>query len=252
MRIAVVALAIVSSSILSSCMLTSPGRPMRVLDYADQGSHRARGLLVFLHGLGDNAASFDRWGLVDRAKQLGFDAIAVGSHFGYYRGFTLVEALEHDVLTPARTMGYRNIWIVGVSMGGFGALSYAQAHPDDVDGVMLFAPYLGEEEVLTEIRSAGNLGEWEPGDLEAMEDGRPRQTRKVWVWIREQLQARNQSGTPIYLAYGTEDPGAADHALLGTFLPPGRVVTRSGVHKWTTWAPLSETVFDAALGASAE
>lgn len=245
MRFAV--LALLALLALSSCMLTSPGRPMRVLDYADQGSHRARGLIVFLHGLGDNAGSFERWGLVDRAKQLGFDSIAVGSHFGFYRGFTLVEALEQDVFGPARTMGYRNIWVVGVSMGGFGALSYAQAHPDDIDGVMLFAPYLGEEEVVAEIRAAGNLGEWEAGDIDAMEDSRPRQTRKVWVWIREQLQARNQSGTPIYLAYGTEDPGAADHALLGTFLPEEHVVARPGIHKWTTWSPLSETLFAAAL-----
>ena len=220
---------------------------MRVLDYADQGAHRARGLVVFLHGLGDNAASFRQWGLVERAKSLGFDSIAVGSHFGFYRGFTLVDALEHDVFGPARTMGYRNVWVVGVSMGGFGALSYAQAHPDDVDGVMLFAPYLGEPEVVAEIRQAGNLGEWEAGDVAAMEDSRPRQTRKVWLWIREQLQARNQTGTPIYLAYGTEDEGAAEHALLAHFLPEGRVIARPGIHKWTTWSPLSELLFAAAF-----
>lgn len=219
---------------------------MRVLDYADQGSHRARGLIVFLHGLGDNAASFERWGLVERAKQHGWDSIAVGSHFGFYRGFTLVDALEADVFSRAQAMGYRQVWIVGVSMGGFGALSYAQAHPEDIDGVMLFAPYLGEPEVLAEIREAENLGEWESGDLATMEDSRPRQTRKVWVWIREQLQARNRSGTPIFLTYGTEDPGASDHALLGGFLPSDRVVARPGNHKWTTWSPLSEQLFDTA------
>lgn len=240
MRYAVFAL------LLQSCMLTSASRPMRVLDYADQGAHRARGLIVFLHGLGDNAGSFERWGLVRRASEHGWDSIAVGSHFGYYRGFTLVEALEQDVFAPARAMGYRNIWVVGVSMGGFGALSYAQAHPRDIDGVMLFAPYLGEAEIIAEIRDAGNLGEWEAGDIAAMEDSRPRQTRKVWVWIREQLQARNQTGTPIYLAYGTEDPGAPDHGLLGRFLPEDRVIARPGVHKWTTWSPLSEQLFDAA------
>ena len=231
-------------------MLTSATPPMRVLDHTTRGARNARGLVVFMHGLGDNAGSFERWGLVDTVREHGWDSIAVGSHFGFYQGFTLVERLQEDVIAPAVAMGYRNIWLVGVSMGGFGALSYAEAHPQDIDGVVLMAPYLGEPEVIAEIRENESLGDWDAGNVDAMEDGRPRQSRKVWVWIREQLQARRGRGTPIYLGYGTEDDGAENHALLARFLPSDRVLARAGIHKWTTWGPISEDLFPVAFGGS--
>jgi pimeloyl-ACP methyl ester carboxylesterase len=45
---------------------------------------------------------------------------------------------------PARSAGYREIWIAGISMGGLGALSYAVKYPGHLDRVLLLAPYLGE------------------------------------------------------------------------------------------------------------
>ncbi|MEM9067626.1 MAG: alpha/beta fold hydrolase [Myxococcota bacterium] len=224
--------------LLSGCFLSSPTPPLRFLDHTTSPA-QARGLVVFLHGLGDNAASFERYGLVETAREYGWDSIAVGSHFGFYRSFSIVDRLEQDIIGPATRMGYRKIWIVGVSMGGFGALSYAQAHPEDIDGVVLFAPFLGEPAVVDEIREQG-LNEWRGAMPD--EDGRPRQTAKIWRWVRAQIESRE---TPIYLGYGTEDRGAESHAVLANELPEEWVVRRPGVHKWTTWAPLSETLFRA-------
>ncbi len=228
---------------LAGCMLTSATPPMRVLDHSARGPSRAEGLVVFLHGLGDDAGSFARRGVVDVVHRQGWDAVAVGSHFGFYRGFTLVERLQQDVVGPARAMGYRRLWLVGVSMGGFGALSYAEAHPADIDGLVLVAPYLGEAEVLAEAR-AGNTA-WRPGDLASMEIGRERKSREILAWLME--QTRSEHGMPIFLGYGTRDRNADSHRWLARLLPPNRVYARAGAHKWTVWAPLLAELLPSAL-----
>lgn len=235
--------------LLAGCMLTSATPPMRALDHTARGPARAEGLVVFLHGLGDDAGSFERRGVVDAVQAQGWDAVAVGAHFGFYRGFTLVDRLAEDVIGPARAMGYRKLWLVGVSMGGFGALSYAEAHPRDVDGVILMAPYLGEAEVLEEVRRAG-ADAWDPGELATMEDGRDRQSRAVLAWLV--AQARSPRGVPIFLGFGSEDPSAENHRWLASLLPPDRVFTRAGGHKWTVWAPLFDELIPRALGQRAE
>ena len=47
----------------------------------------------------------------------------------------IVVEQEQDVLAPARAAGYRQVWLLGVSLGAFGALAHAAEHPDAVDGV---------------------------------------------------------------------------------------------------------------------
>ncbi len=231
--------------LLAGCLLTSATPPLRVLDHTVRGPGRSEGLVVFLHGLGDDAGSFERRGVIDAVHAQGWDAIAVGAHFGFYRGFTLIDRLAQDVVGPARAMGYRKLWFVGLSMGGFGALSYAQAHPRDVDGLILIAPYLGEARVLAEVRRDGPEV-WEPGDLEAMTKGRERKTRAVVAWLLE--QTRSERGMPIFLGFGVEDPGAEGHRWLASLLPPDRVYPRAGGHKWTVWAPLLDELLPVALG----
>lgn len=226
----------------TGCFLTSPTPPLRIDDHATLGPSRADALVVFLPGFGDDGGVFDRYGLIDAVRAHGrYDAVGAHAHFGFYRDFAVMPRLEEDLVGPARAMGYRKVWLVGTSMGGFGALSYAAAHPRDVAGVVMMAPYLGEPAVLDEIRAQG-LDAWEPGDVDAMEDGREKVTRRNWRFVREQLA--RPGGMPIVLGWGEQDPGVPEFELLATALPEGRLFHRPGGHGWATWSPLFDTILE--------
>lgn len=230
--------------VLGGCFLASPTPPMRVMDHAPRGPERAEGLVVFLPGFGDDGGVFDRYGLVAILNdETRFDALGAHAHFGFYRDFSVLPRLEQDVIGPALRMGYERIWLVGTSMGGFGAVSYAAAHPDEVAGVIIMAPYLGEPEVLAEIREQG-LADWDPGELDGGDD-RAWVTRRNWSWIREQLQ--DPEGTPIYLGYGEQDPGVPEFQLLEALLPEERVVHLPGPHGWAAWTPIFDRLADRAF-----
>jgi pimeloyl-ACP methyl ester carboxylesterase len=232
----------------SACALSSPTPPMRSLRSVETGPGGAEGLVVLLPGLGGGPWRFRDNGVMTAIQgETGYDVVAPRAHFGFYRHFTVIERLHEDIIGPARVAGYRKLWLVGVSMGGFGALMYAEEHPERVAGVFVVAPFLGEGAVLDEIRrTEGGLAHWEPGDLAAMAEGRPRKSREVWAWIKRQLYGPAPR-VPIYLAYGRDDRSAEDHALLGRELPEDHVVTRAGGHKWKVWRHLVHSFVDGVL-----
>ena len=67
------------------------------------------------------------------------DVIAADAHFGYYRARSVVDRLHEDLIAPVADR-YERVWLVGISMGGFGSALYAMEHPDVVDGVIMLAP----------------------------------------------------------------------------------------------------------------
>ena len=119
-------------------------------------------------------------------------------------------------------------------MGGSGALASAQRYPALVDGVVLVAPFLGDSDLLREIRAAGGVAAWTP----------PRDpgTWDVEVWRSVKAWSNAGDGPIIRLAYGTEDRAAGPHALLAAALPPNRVHTLPGGHRWEVWSRLWDSV----------
>jgi enterochelin esterase-like enzyme len=116
-------------------------------------------------------------------------------------------------------------------MGGFGSLLYAAEHSDEIDGIILLAPYLGDHKLAEEIDASGGLVAWsgEGAEFEDYEIG-------VWAWL--QSAANGRSGTPIILGYGESDDSARTHAVLADALDSSSVYTLQGGHNWTTWRPL--------------
>ena len=53
----------------------------------------------------------------------------------------MTQPIEHDVVWPARAQGYEQVWMVGVSMGGFGTLHYASMFPRSLDGIYALGRY---------------------------------------------------------------------------------------------------------------
>jgi pimeloyl-ACP methyl ester carboxylesterase len=193
-------------------------------------------LLVFLPGAYSTIDEFVREGFVQevRHRRIDADIVMADAHMAYYNNRTVIDRLEADVLVPARTAGYRAIWLVGISVGGFGALIHEEQMPGGVAGIVALAPYLGERELTREIAQAGGLAAWQapagPLPQEQMET-------RLWRWL--QAQARLPTSLPpLYLGYGTEDRFANSHRLLAAALPPQRVFTTPGGHDWAPWRRL--------------
>src|SRR5690625_7185109 len=83
--------------------------------------------------------------------------LAADAHFRYYRERTFVQRLHEDIILPARQQGYQHIWLLGLSMGGFGAVLYCNEHPQMIDGLMFLAAYPGEPALVQEIHDSGGL-----------------------------------------------------------------------------------------------
>lgn len=216
------------SVLLAGCAATPPG-PLSSLTYRCNDCGMQRNLLVLLRGLGGGNAIFDQEGIIDeiRQRQLPFDVVAPDTHFGYYRSKTLETRLKEDVIDVARRQGYKQIWLAGFSIGGFGALLYLRRYPEDVDGVLLVSPFLGRASIHNEITAAGGLAAWSTSA-----DGPDDWERMFWHWIKNHDPATDP---PIWLGYGENDRvTGAGPRILATVLPAERVFTVPGKHDIAT------------------
>jgi pimeloyl-ACP methyl ester carboxylesterase len=217
-------------------MLLPATVPLVTHRYKSMGTEFRGEAMVFLPGLGDFPEDYEFQGFIEAVRQSrpAVDMIVVDMHFGYYLTRVVLERLRTDVILPAKAQGYDKIWLVGISLGGLGAILYAMDHREDIRGLMLLAPFLGEETIVREIATAGGVKMWEPGKV--IQDD---YQRKLWQWVRR--YALEGSEPPIiYLGYGEHDDFAPANRLLADSIPKERVLTTSGDHDWRTWKRLWE------------
>jgi hypothetical protein len=214
---------------------------MRTVRRAAEPGRTRRCLVVFLPGLGDHETDFVDHGFLDAlsARALPVDAVAANATFGYYANRSIVTRLEEDVLRPARDAGYKQIWLVGISMGGMGArlaAKAAKAGPSGeptIAGALLMAPYLGDDAILQEIDRAGGVARWNPGPIAEGD-----YQRDVWRFLKEATARDRESRPVLYLAAGDQDKLRFGHRLLRDALPSDRVLSTHGTHDWAPWAIL--------------
>jgi len=115
----------------------STNAPLETLHYRGNHTSAQKKLIIFLRGRGGSHEDFAAEGFIDdiKARELPYDMAAPNAHFGYYFGETLVPRLKADVVEQAKADGYEQFWLVGVSMGGLGALMYTRNHPGDIEGI---------------------------------------------------------------------------------------------------------------------
>ncbi len=197
----------------------------------------AHTLLVLLPGRGMTLRELERHGFVAevQAQGLAVDVVRADAHLGYYKNRSILERLRADVIAPAQAAGYRSIWLAGISLGGLGALLYADAHPEDVAGLLLLAPYLGDDRTAQSVVAAGGLMRWQP-PAGPPPDGDAEISIAAWRSAQGLLRgAAEGSATPMSLGYGLSDRFAATHRVLAQALPPDRVFTAPGGHDWDPW-----------------
>lgn len=189
-------------------------------------------LLVMLPGAHMTPAEMKAEGLVQalRQRRLAVDVVLAGAGLEYVYDRSVLRRLHEDVILPYTAAGYRRIWLMGISLGGFVAMGYAQAHPGTVAGIVALAPYLGRRQTVAAVQAAGGAAAWaaatppQPADIDD----------RLWRW----LAAPPAGAPPLHLGYGTEDRFAPAHRTLAAGLPAAQVITRPGGHDWAPWRQL--------------
>ena len=192
--------------------------------------------MVWLPGAYHAARDFLTAGFAEavRLRRIALDLEFVDMQLAHVGDRSALQRLRSDIVLPARAAGV-SIWLGGISLGGLFALDYAASHPDELDGLCLLAPYLGNRMLTAEIARAAGVAAWQPGELAETDE-----ERRIWRYIK----SRHTDSRPLYLGFGREDRFAAAHELLAATLPPDSVNAIAGGHEWSTWVRLWENFLD--------
>ena len=206
--------------------------PLRTVPL-EEGASFAHCLVVFLPGRGDQPEDYARHGFSEALKNAGSQCsmVAVDAHLGYYAEHSVATRLHEDVIAPARAKG-QDVWLVGISLGGLGSLSYTREHPENVKGVIVLSPYLGDDDVIREVTQAGGLAAWNPQPPPG-EEG----FRRLWLFLKE-YAAPTSTLPPLWLGYSRGERLAGPDGLLAKVLPADHVLLADGGHRWATWTKL--------------
>ena len=132
------------------------------------------------------------------------DVVLTGISLAYYMEGRMPQRLHEEIILPARERGYKEIWLVGASMGGMGALMYDRQYPGDATGLVLLAPFLGGREVLKQIDVAGGLDKWEAGPVPAAVD-KDNFDRELWRYLKTWHGQSSSRSNDVWLGYGKSD-----------------------------------------------
>jgi pimeloyl-ACP methyl ester carboxylesterase len=207
---------------------------MRSIFCAATAGARAPTQMIWLPGAYHSAQDFLNEGFVRAAarRSAPLDLRFVDLEMRHLDDRDAFQRLRSEIVLPARDSGAA-VWLSGISLGGLVALDYACTHLGELNGLCLFAPYLGNRMLMKEI-AAGGLADWEPGEL-AESDAE----RRIWRYIKTR-----RDSAKLFLGYGKDDRFSAAHEMLAAALPADRVDVVAGGHEWGTWLKLWENFLD--------
>jgi pimeloyl-ACP methyl ester carboxylesterase len=191
---------------------------------------------VWLPGAFNTAQDFQDAGFSAAVtkRQAAVDLVYVDLELQHLGDRNALRQVRSELVLPARNSGI-SVWLAGISLGGLLALDYAANYPEDLDGVCLLAPYLGNRMLTSEIAAAPGLTAWIPGELAETDE-----ERRIWRYIK----TREDDSRPLYLGFGRADRFAAAQQLLAGALPAHSVDVIEGGHEWRTWTTLWENFLD--------
>ncbi len=178
-----------------------------------------------------SADDFVRAGFATAARSRGLplDLVFVELKLQHLTDRSILRRLRHEAVLPARAAGCHSIWLGGVSLGAFIAIAYAERYSQEIDGLCLLAPYLGNHIITGEIERANGILDWSPGTLADDDD-----ERRIWRFIKE----HGAGDLPLHLGFGQDDRFAGSHRLMAAALSPANVDVVPGGHEWPTWLRL--------------
>ena len=228
--------------LLAAC--TAHGDPARPIPTAFLPAPQpATRLFVVLPGRADDLARLRRSGVADAIQSTWPDTDVVFAELtiDYYLKSDAPRRLRDEVIAPLMAHGYREVWLGGASLGGLGSLLYDSTFPQDIDGLVLLAPYLGEAPVIEDVAAQGGVAAWRPPPADSSADAWQRDLwRRVQSWSRDPARTRN-----VWIAYGDEDRLRIAEPLLAPLVPAGHVLVRPGGHSWRVWTPALREILEA-------
>ena len=238
------AAAAVSGALLGGCAAggdVSKPIPTNLIAATKAGSK----LVIVLPGRAEDLAALDRKNIAEtiQASWPDADVMLTGLTLPFYRQGRAESRLQNEIIAPARARGVREIWLLGISLGGMGAILHEHEYPGGVDGIILLSPYLGGRRIQDEIRSSGSLAKWNPGPEDKL--GPDTFERELWRTIQ---QWRNDPGrrSTVWLAYGEDEAFRESNELMGQALPASNVLMLPGGHDWKLWQPATTALLEAA------
>lgn len=197
-------------------------------------------LLIMLPGAKITPQQMVENGLIStlRVYNLAVDVLVLDAHADLYFERNEIEGLLHQTMDDVRAHGYKRIWLLGISLGGTGAMICSSQHPKEIEGVLLLAPFLGTRGLVAEVDAAGGLQKWQAGNIDSRD-----QERELLEKIRIDVFDTHLI-PPLFLGYGSEDRYRGSSMMLAAFLPSHRVTTISGGHDWETWKVLWQNLLE--------
>jgi pimeloyl-ACP methyl ester carboxylesterase len=202
--------------------------------YAGGGNDKHT-LVIFLPGRGDDIESYERAGFIEtlRSSTCPLDAVVVDAHLGYYNERTLVDRVGEDIIQTYQDVGYDEFIVVGISLGGVGALRLKFDFPELVVGTVLIAPFLGDADTIESVAAAGGLQSWRNQQHDPTNVG-----EEIWSWLGAMYDEQSQTIPNTIIAYGENDKFAVADDYLAKSIPSSNVFKNDGKHKWVAWSPL--------------
>ena len=199
-----------------------------------------RVLVLLLPPIAGRGLQYERSGFIEAVRERGFevDLKVVDVNPMLYLQGRIVEVIKNEIIDPAKASGYSRLLLVGISLGGHGALLYVTQAAQDIDGVVLLAPFIGGFVIDDAIREAGGLTQWE--DCPSIEWN---YACDMWNLIKGFLSVPGNKDK-IVLGFGLEDGFAESNQVLAQQLPPNNVFKVSGGHDWVTWKRLWIKILD--------
>lgn len=219
----------VSFFVISSCTLfVDVNKPLHLL--WDKTGKKTENLIIFIPGLYDSQNKFKKELFFKSARDAGIkaDLVSVNINVVHLAEKMLSERINKDVLDYVKNDGYKNIWLVGVSIGGMSSLVYLKNHEKDICGVVILAPYLGDEDMANEMKLAGGVKNWVP-IVGKLKDSVDEELESLWLWLAKKNHLSN-----VYLGYGKQDDITVGSLTLKTLLEKKNVIAIDGEHDWET------------------
>lgn len=195
-------------------------------------------LVVLLPGAYQQPEDFIRQGFVSAVheRQSPIDLMMAELSFDQITNQTALTEIHNELIQPAVANGYKNIWLAGISIGGYVAIAYANRYPAQLAGLLLLAPYPGNRITTGEIVLAGGIQAWMPKSIadEDTELGN-------WDWLKN---TANTTNIEVHLGFGEDDRFADGHQMMAQTLPASQVDKISGGHVWPVWRRLWHNFLD--------
>jgi pimeloyl-ACP methyl ester carboxylesterase len=217
--------------------------PIPIQSFIAPEASREPPLVLVLPGAADSLAGLRDSGIVEAIQKSlpHADLILVGATMKYYKEGRFAQRLHDEVIQPARDRGYRHVYLAGASLGGMGTVLYERMYPGELTGLVLLAPFMGDQDVVDEVQKAGGVRAWDAGPEPDAVD-RKNYEHELWRTVKDWSEHKDQARR-VWLACGADDRLLPVAKMIAKVLPKRHFLEPAGGHLWVVWNPAATELF---------